>query len=183
MPLTQEEVRDAVQEFVREYKERFDADCNRNDVIDQMSESCDELWGKLVKEGRLDQYRLDDLVETVADCATVITVAEEDAWVEEDSGLWEGITYGVVPCIAYHSLNNLMYNALKRAGIDTNDEEPFKVYKEALQKAKDYAERLVAAGDMAAFKEVFGSDDKDFDISTMDWDDLQYVVEEYCEEE
>ncbi len=90
-----------------------------------MDEECDTLFGRLVKQGRIDQYTVDDLVETAADCAAIIQLAEQDAWVEDDHGLWDGLTYGVLASIAYFSLRNLLYQAMKDAGHDSNEDHPF----------------------------------------------------------
>jgi hypothetical protein len=65
------------------------------------------------------------MVQTAGPCAEIIRVAEADAWVEDDRGLWEGLTYGVLACIAYYSLRNLLYQALTEAGHDSNDDLPF----------------------------------------------------------
>lgn len=55
----------------------------------------------------------------------IIQVAKADAWVEDDHGLWDGLTYGVVPSMAYFSLRNLLYQAMKEAGHDSNEDRPF----------------------------------------------------------
>ena len=75
--------------------------------------------------GLISNYDVDDLIETAYECSIIMKVAQEDAWVESDSGLWEGLTYGVLASMAFFSLRNLLYNALKNAGIDSNDDEPF----------------------------------------------------------
>ena len=123
-------VRSAVKDFVRETKQsfqrdEFQKDTNRNDVIEYIDSQCDSMWGSLVYHGRIDQYDVDTLIQTATECAVILKVAQEDAWVETDRGLWEGLTYGVLASMAYFSLRNLLYKALKDAGIDSNDDEPF----------------------------------------------------------
>lgn len=113
-----------VEDVICDYKGEPETD--RDDVIERLDEECDCLFGSLVKHGRIDQYDVDDLVETAADCAAIIKVAEAKAWVETDNGLWEGVTYGVLASIAYFSLRNLLYAALKAEGYDCNDDFPFK---------------------------------------------------------
>jgi hypothetical protein len=125
--LTQAAVRRSVRSFVRETKQEFDADTNRETLMEWIDENCDSIWGNLVKMGRIDQYDVDDLVETASECATIIKTAKDDAWVEDDRGLWEGLTYGLVASIAYFSLRNLLYQGLKNAGIDSNNDYPLKV--------------------------------------------------------
>lgn len=104
----------------------FDSDTDREEVIERLDEEADAAWGELIKDGRIAEYTVDDLTETAADCATIIEFAEERAWVEGDSGLWEGLTYGVLASIAYNSLRNCFYQLLKDRGHDTNDEYPFR---------------------------------------------------------
>lgn len=104
---------------------RDEPDTDREDVIERLDEECDALFGQLVQHGRIAEYDVDDLVSTAADCAAIIQVAKEDAWVEDDHGLWEGLTFGVLASIAYFSLRNLLYQSLADAGHDTNDDMPF----------------------------------------------------------
>ena len=129
--LTDEQVRDAVKSTAQEIIDDLASDTDRETLIDRMDEECDTLWSQLVQHGRIDQYDSDDLVRCAGACGTIITVAEADAWVETDTGLWEGLTYGVVPSIAYFSLRNLLYSALKDAGVDSNDDEPLANVKSA----------------------------------------------------
>jgi hypothetical protein len=132
--LTVEKVREEVASTISEMLDDLDADTDRNTLIERMDEECDGLWGNLVKHGRIDQYDVDDLIETAAPCALVLKVASEDAWVENDHGLWEGLTYGVLASIAYFSLRNLLYEACKAEGVDSNEELPLEGYK---SEAKD----------------------------------------------
>lgn len=96
--VTPNKVRSAVREFVRDIKEEYRSGfytkgTDRDTLKNRMDEECDAIWQQLVKAGRLDQYGIDDLLDTVQASATIIEVAEEDAWVEDDSGLWEGMVY------------------------------------------------------------------------------------------
>lgn len=116
-------VKDVVENIILDYQDQPDTD--RETLIERLDEECDSLWGSLVKHGRLDEYDVDDLLETVQACSCVIEVAKQDAWVEDDSGLWDGMTYGVVPSMAYFSLRNILYKALESAGYDSNHERPF----------------------------------------------------------
>jgi hypothetical protein len=125
--MTLEEIRsqigDTVADIIGDYREELDTD--RETLIERMDEECDTLFGRLVKQGRIDEYSVDDLVETAGDCAAIIKLAEQDAWVEDDHGLWDGLTYGILASIAYFSLRNLLYQALKDAGHDSNEDRPF----------------------------------------------------------
>lgn len=134
---TIESVRESVAETVKDMIDDLDFDTDRETMIERMDEECDSLWGNLVYMGRIDQWDEDTLANHAAECGTIIKVARQDAWVEDDSGLWEGMTYGVLPSMAYFSLRNLLYQAAKDAGVDSNDDQPLAEFK-----AKEAAEKM-----------------------------------------
>jgi len=117
-------IEETVADIIGDYRD--DPEADRETLIERMDEECDTLFGRLVKQGRIDQYSVDDLVETAGDCAAIIKLAEQDAWVEDDHGLWDGLTYGILASIAYFSLRNLLYQAMKDAGHDSNEDRPFR---------------------------------------------------------
>src|SRR6266487_2125725 len=117
------EIEATVADIIGDYRDAPETD--REVLIERMDDECDSLFGRLVKQGRIDQYSVDDLVETAGDCAAIIKLAEQDAWVEDDRGLWDGLTYGILASIAYFSLRNLLYQAMKDAGHDSNEDRPF----------------------------------------------------------
>lgn len=116
-------VRAAVRDIIREYRKEPDTD--RETLIERMDQETDTLFGQLGMQGRIDAYDADYMVQTAQPCATIIKVAQDDAWVEDDSGLWDGLTFGVLASIAYFSLRNLVYEALKAKGYDSNQDRPF----------------------------------------------------------
>jgi hypothetical protein len=116
-------IEETVAEIIDDYRD--DPESDRETLIERMEEECDSLFGRLVRQGRIDQYSVDDLVETAGDCAAIIKLAEQHAWVEDDPGLWDGLTYGILASIAYFSLRNLLYQAMKDAGHDSNEDRPF----------------------------------------------------------
>lgn len=118
-------IKHAIEDALDTILNDFDADTDREEVIDRLDEESNTVWTELIKYGRIDEYTVDDLVETAADCATIIEFAEKRGWVETDSGLWEGLVYGVLASIAYNSLRNCFYQLLNDRGYDTNDEYPF----------------------------------------------------------
>jgi hypothetical protein len=125
--LTIEHVRDQVKstvaDIIADYKGEPDTD--RETLTERLDEECDTLWGQLVYMGRIDQWDEDTLSEHAQECGVIIKTAKADAWVEDDRGLWEGLTYGVLPSIAYFSLRNLLYQAMADAGHDSNEDYPF----------------------------------------------------------
>lgn len=48
---------------------------------------------------------------------------------------------------------------------------------------EDLAQRLTAAGDLAAFEEIFGTTDTHFDLHTLDSEQIQFIYREYCQDE
>lgn len=120
-----ENIAEAIESCLADLINDFDAETDRNDVIEALDEACDSLWCNLVRMGMITDYTVHDLVATASECAAIIEHAEEHAWVEDDSGLWEGLTYGALASIAYFSLRNCLYQALVDMGYDTNNELPF----------------------------------------------------------
>jgi hypothetical protein len=123
--ITQENIAAIITDGLAELIDECNAETDREEVIEALDEACDSLWGALVQCGMITDYGVEDLVATAGDCAAIVQYAEEHAWVEDDHGLWEGLTYGVLASIAYFSLRNCLYQALADMGHDTNDEFPF----------------------------------------------------------
>lgn len=115
-------IQDAVQNII----DRFDEETEREEVIEALDIACDDAWCDLVKYKNVTEYDAHDLVDTAGACAEIIHYADQNAWVEDDSGLWEGLTYGVLASIAYFSLRNCFYQALFNLGYDTNNEYPLR---------------------------------------------------------
>ncbi len=125
--LTPKDVREAVKDTVKDIIDDYgkEPDTDRETLIERMDEEGDTMFGNLVQHGLISEYDAEDVVRTAQPCAAIIEVAKADAWVEDDSGLWEGCTFGVLACIAFFSLRNLLYQAMTDAGHDSNDEMPF----------------------------------------------------------
>lgn len=125
--ITEHQIRTVVKDTAREIIDDLskDPDTDRDMLIERMDEEHDALFVQLVGHGRIDQYDVSDLARTAPACATILLVAEADAYVENDGGLWQGLTYGVLASIAYYSLRNLLYVAMKAEGVDSNNDRPF----------------------------------------------------------
>lgn len=128
--LTPEDVRraikDVVDDIIADFQHRPDTD--RGTVIRRLDEECDAIFGQLVKQERIDCYDVDDLIATAQSCAVIIQVAADDAWIADDSGLWDGLpAYSVLASIAFYSLHHCLDQALQDRGYDTNDDYPFAV--------------------------------------------------------
>lgn len=101
-------------------------DTGREEILDAIPTILDCVWSYLVQRGPICEYTIDDLIETLPACAEIIKYADDYAWVEDDAGLWEGLDYGLVPAIAYHSLQNCLYQAFEDAGYNLNSDYPLK---------------------------------------------------------
>ncbi len=122
-----DKIKDIIEAYLDNIINDFDDDTDRDELIDRLDEETDNAFGRLVKQRRIDEYTVSDMTETAEDCSRVIKFAEENAWVEDDHGLWEGLTYGVLASIAYFSLRNCFYQLLSNRGINSNDDFPFAV--------------------------------------------------------
>lgn len=121
------EIRDTINDALDDIIADFSPETDREELIERLDGANDDAFNELVQHGQITQYNLDDLVDTCAECADIIRFAEKHAWVEDDNGLWEGLTYGILACIAYFSLRNCFYEMLSKRGIDSNDDLPFAV--------------------------------------------------------
>ena len=101
--ITEHEVRDSLKATVADVISDFAAEpeTSRDTLIERLDEECDTLFGQLVQSGPVSAYDVDDLARTAQPCA------------------------GVLASIAFFSLRNLLYQYLKDAGHDTNDDYPF----------------------------------------------------------
>ncbi len=97
----------------------------REDVIESVNEAVEGAWVDLVQAGSTTEYDVHDLVNTCSTCAAIIEYAEDIAWIEDDYGLWHGLTYGVLASIAYFSLKNCFNQLLEDRGVDINKDYPF----------------------------------------------------------
>lgn len=125
--ITENDIKEAIDAVVQDIIEDFESkpDTDREELIERMDEECDTMFGQLVQHGLISDYDEDDLVRTAQPCAAIIQYAKKHAWVEDDRGLWEGLTYGIAASIAFFSLRNCLYKALADAGHDSNEEYPF----------------------------------------------------------
>jgi len=123
--MTEADIREAIETRVDGIILEADSTTGRDDVIDCLDEACDDAWSDLVQHGPLADYDIDDFVITAEPVAQILSFAKEHAWIEDDSGLWEGVTYGLPACIAYSSLRNCFYQSMADRGHDTNDDFPF----------------------------------------------------------
>ena len=122
--ITAKEVWEDVNRVAGDIIEDMDQDSDRDSVLERCDEEADVLWCQLSQGGMIQDYRLSDMVETLQASEAIIRMAQEKNCVETDTGLWEGVTYGLVASIAYYSLRNLLYQAMREKGVELNDDRP-----------------------------------------------------------
>lgn len=126
--ITLELIRKTAQELFGECR---DEKLDREDIYDRVFEWTDSAWGNWIRYGRIDEYDVADLVATAPGCCRILELATERNCVADDSGLWDGLTYGVLAAIAFHSLEQLIRDLLcaiaQEAGVDLDDDEPFAI--------------------------------------------------------
>lgn len=123
--MTKFQIRDTINDALDDIVADCGPETDRDELIERLDEETDAAFNELVQYGAFAHYDLEDMVDTCAECADIIRFAEKHAWVEDDSGLWEGLTYGRLACIAYFSLRNCFYEILSKRGIDSNEDLPF----------------------------------------------------------
>ena len=119
------EIRDTINDALDDIIADCGPETDRDELIERLDEANEDAFSDLVRYGPIADYDVDDMVDTCAECADIIRFAEKHAWVEDDNGLWEGLVYGILACIAYFSLRNCFYDMLSKRGIDSNDDLPF----------------------------------------------------------
>lgn len=119
-------IKQGLNDIVREITTEYGEDDERDTLLEDISTKVDHLWVELVKAGKIWDYTLDDMVETMTDVATILRYAKEHAWVEDDEGLWEGSKYGLSAMVAHFSLLNCAFQAFEDQGINLNADYPLK---------------------------------------------------------
>ena len=116
-------------QMINIYLDEIVDDCHakidREELIEMLDDACDCVFVDYVDCVPIAEYNLDMLLDTSGACSEIIKYAEEVAWVEDDSGLWEGMTYGVLAAIAFGSLRNCFYQLMANRGYDSNNDLPF----------------------------------------------------------
>lgn len=114
METDQGKIRQAIADTAEEIRDEIDArNVDAGEPHNAIFEYADSMFGNLVQVGPVSGYDVDDLVRTAPACTAIIAVAKEDAWVEDDSGLWEGCTYGILASIAFFSLEHCLWQKLR----------------------------------------------------------------------
>ena len=109
-----------VDKIVEEWADDIAADIETGNIAreqagDLVSEVVDLGWHELgFFMGRIDDWPINPGAEVLGLCGTVLDYCEEKAWIENDSGLWEGLNgAAVLGCQAYHSLQNVLWQKLR----------------------------------------------------------------------
>lgn len=107
---TVEDMTDEAEEAIREHD---------TDPHDAIFEAVDSWWGALgLPVGLIDSWPQNPGADVLTRCAEVLDYCEEEAWLADDSGLWEGLNgAAVVGAQAFHSLQNVVWEKLRERGV------------------------------------------------------------------
>jgi len=118
--VTHEEINKIVEEWVEEVIEQIEVgNASREDPHQAISEATDQGWVELgFVGGLIDQWPVNPGAEILGLCGTVLDYCEQEGWIEDDSGLWEGCNgAAVLGCQAFHSLQNVVWQKLRDRNI------------------------------------------------------------------
>lgn len=114
--MNKQDVIEAIDEAIEDEKKAIE---ESEYPLEEAIEIADTLFCQLVKEKRIGEYTLHDMMDTMNATAAILRAAKEEGLVADDPGLWESTPpYGVVASIAFFSLENLVYNRLRELGYD-----------------------------------------------------------------
>ncbi len=116
--LTVAKVREAVRDMAQEVQDSIEEGyASRDEPHDAIFEAVDSTWGDLVTEGRIDAWPVNPGAEVLQTLGVIMEVAEADAWVADDPGLWAGLHgAAVLGSMAFLSLENCLWEELRRRG-------------------------------------------------------------------
>jgi len=118
--VTHKEVDKVVMNWVAEVTEEARiGEFSRGSLDGAVQEVVDSHWHELgFPAGRIDSWPVNPGAEVLGLCGTVLDYCDENAWIEDDSGLWEGLHgAAVLGCQAYHSLINVVWQKLRHIGV------------------------------------------------------------------
>ena len=107
------DVLEAVGETAADVKEELDEAEYPEDILHEVT---DGLFGNLVKCKLVDEYTLEDMLETMDAVQAILQAGKERGCIVDDFGLWENISpYGVPASVAFFTLERLIRDS---AGIE-----------------------------------------------------------------
>ncbi len=115
--MTREPIDRTVTRWAREIASRIkDGEITRDEPHDAIFEAVDNGWGELgFPVGRIDQWPVNPGAKVLAKLAKVLDYCERTAWLEDDSGLWEGLSgVAVLASQAFFSLENVLWEKLRK---------------------------------------------------------------------
>ncbi len=116
--ITAEQVRDKVKEGAQNIEQGRE-EGGYEDLHDGIFIQTDEMFCDLVGGVNVKHYDLQTMLDTMQPVATILKVAEEDSWIEDDSGLWEGLPpYGILASVAFWSLEHVLMEKLNERDND-----------------------------------------------------------------
>lgn len=125
--LNEDVINNAIDEVVVDMLDSLDVDEHRETVIERINEEVDSMWGHLVYQGSLSDWSVEDVAEFADEWSAIIKAGKNNACIETDRGLWDGMTHQVPVVQAFYTLWNLFVHRCAREwDIDVNETEPLK---------------------------------------------------------
>ena len=96
-----------------------DGDVDANEAHDAIFEAVDSGWGELgFPVGRIDEWPINPGGKTLILLGEVLDYCEEEAWLEDDKGLWDGLQgAATLASQAFFSLENVLWEKLRKKGV------------------------------------------------------------------
>jgi hypothetical protein len=114
--MTRAEIDEIVTRWAQEIAQQIkDGDVCRDQPHDAIFETVDSGWGELgFPVGRIDQWPIAPKPEVLILLGNVLEYCQDVAWIEDDSGLWEGYHgAAVMAAQAFFSLENVLWEKLR----------------------------------------------------------------------
>lgn len=118
--MTQRQIDKIVTDWAREIADEIKAgDVRRDEPNDRIFEAVDNGWGELGFDvGRIDQWPANPGAKVLKLLGDVLEYCETEAWLEDDSGLWEGLNgAAMIASQVFFSLENVLWEKLRKMNV------------------------------------------------------------------
>ena len=118
--MTHEEIDKIVEEWVTQIADEIkEGSVSREEPHDAVFEAVDEGWTELGFEaGLISEWPVNPGAEILGRCGEVLDYCEQEAWIEDDSGLWDGLHGAAILGIqAFFSLQNVLWEKLRERNV------------------------------------------------------------------
>lgn len=118
--MTQRQIDKIVSSWAKEVADMIrDGDVKRDEPHDAIFEVVDNGWGELgFPVGRIDEWPMNPGAKVLHLLGDVLTYCEHEAWVETDSGLWEGLSgVAMIGSQVFFSLEAVVWEKLRKMNV------------------------------------------------------------------